>query len=172
MILEDPIADHALRGGVLVALSLIWIILLVRINGLRSFSKMTNFDFVATVATGSLLAGAAQATSWVGFLQSKTAILGIFAVQFSLALARRRSDGFETMIQNTPVLLMHNGEIIEPALARTRVARDDLFAKLREANVLDISEVRAAVLETTGDVSILHGERLDEALLSGVSGSS
>ncbi len=172
MILEQTLPDHALRGVILVTLSLLWVILLVRMNGLRSFSKMTNFDFVATVATGSLLAGAAQATSWTGFLQSNTAILGIFAAQFLLAYARRRSDGFETLIQNTPVLLMHNGEIIEPALVRTRVTRDDLIAKLREANVLDLSKVRAAVLETTGDVSILHGDNLDEALLTGVSGSA
>lgn len=38
---------------------------------------------------------------------------------------------------------------------------------LREANVLGISSVRAAVPATTGAVSILHGKDLDEDLLSG-----
>ena len=50
--------DLVLRGLLLTAAGMIWIVLLVRIVGLRSFSKMTNFDFVMTVATGSLLAGA------------------------------------------------------------------------------------------------------------------
>ena len=44
----------------------------------------------------------------------------------------------------------------------------DLIAKLRESNVLDFAEVRAAVLETTGDISVLHGDACDEALLRGV----
>ncbi|AGP78929.1 hypothetical protein I633_15860 [Alteromonas mediterranea 615] len=71
------------------------------------------------------------------------------------------------IMQNTPVILMRNGEIIDGALEKTRVARSDLLAKLREANVLDLNEVRAVVLETTGDISVLHGEHCSEALLKG-----
>ncbi len=63
---------------------------------------------------------------------------------------------------------MPNGEILDDALTRTRIARGDLLAKLREANVSDVSQVRAALLETTGDVSILHGEAMEETLLNGV----
>lgn len=168
MFIDPPLLDYILRGAVLSALALLFIILLVRLNGLRSFSKMTNFDFVATVATGSLLAGASQSSDWLGFVRSCSAIGGIFLAQFLLAWTRRQSDGFENAIQNQPVLLMREGEILPDALRQTRVARDDLMAKLREANVLDMSKVRAAVLETTGDVSVLHGDTLAEVLLSGV----
>ena len=49
-----------------------------------------------------------------------------------------------------------------------RVEEDDLIAKLREANVCDLSDVRAVVLETTGDITVLHGSRLQERLLNGV----
>ena len=38
-------------------------------------------------------------------------------------------------------------------------------AKLREANALNFGQVRAVVLETTGDISVLHGEHLDPAIL-------
>ena len=48
------------------------------------------------------------------------------------------------------------------------MARSDLVAKLREANVLDLKQVRAVVLETTGDVSVLHGDVLDEILVENV----
>jgi uncharacterized membrane protein YcaP (DUF421 family) len=44
----------------------------------------------------------------------------------------------------------------------------DLVGKLREANALEFSQIRAVVFEPTGDVSILHGERLNERLLDGV----
>ena len=85
----------------------------------------------------------------------------------SSAKLRARSDVAERLMQNEPAILMRDGVIDDAALARTRVARSDLIAKLREANVLDFASVRAVVLETTGDISVLHGEGLDPALLAG-----
>ncbi|WP_311199201.1 YetF domain-containing protein [Leisingera caerulea] len=63
---------------------------------------------------------------------------------------------------------MRDGVILEAALTATRVAESDLIAKLREANVKDLSQVSAVVLETTGDISVLHGDHLQDRLLSGV----
>lgn len=160
--------DLILRAVLLSTLAVCWIIFIVRVIGLRAFSKMTAFDFVVTVATGSLLAGASQSSSWSSFLQATVAMASLLAVQYVTARLRRSSDRFEKVVQNSPVLLMSEGEILHKALDDTRVAEDDLIAKLREANVLDFSEVRAVVLETTGDISVLHGPGLDERLLQGV----
>ena len=168
MILDSPWLDIAARGILLAAAAIFWVVILIRINGLRSLSKMTNFDFVMTVALGSLVAGAAQASGWSGFAQAMTAMAGLFLVQFAAARVRKASGTAEDVIQNDPVFLMRDGEFFEDALQSTRVAKSDLIAKLREANVLDLSKVRAVVLETTGDVSVLHGEGLDETLVENV----
>ncbi len=167
MLTSDPTLDVVLRGLVLTALTMIWVVVLVRINGLRSFSKMTNFDFVMTVAVGSLLAGASQSTSWRPFLQTLVAMAALFLVQYSAARMRMASTTIARILQNQPVILMRNGVIIEKALVATRVSEEDLLAKLREANVLALSDVRAVILETTGDISVLHGEHLSERLLQG-----
>ena len=167
MFSASPTLDLICRGFFLTVMAMVWVVLLIRINGLRSFSKMTNFDFVMTVAVGSLLASASQTTTWEAFLQAMVAMAALFIVQSVSARLRRRSDKIEAIMQNTPVILMRNGEIIDGALEETRVARSDLLAKLREANVLDLNEVRAVVLETTGDISVLHGEHCSEALLKG-----
>lgn len=168
MFFENIIAEVVARGLILSFAGLVWVILLVRLVGLRSFSKMTNFDFVMTVATGSLLAGAAQATKWEGFAQALVAMAGLFAIQYIFARLRKSSDPFEKAIQNDAVLLMKDGEICEQALREERVAKSDLMAKLREANVLEMSKVRAVVLETTGDVSVLHGDVLEPRLIANV----
>lgn len=168
MFVDETWLDIALRGVILSAAALLWVVLLIRINGLRSLSKMTNFDFVMTVALGSLVAGAAQATDWKGFAQGMVAMAGLFLVQFLSAQIRKASDTAEDVMQNDPVFLMRDGEFFDRALERTRVAKSDLIAKLREANALDLSQVRAVVLETTGDVSVLHGDRLDETLIENV----
>lgn len=168
MFTELSTLDLVLRGLFLTAIGMVWIVFLVRIVGLRSFSKMTNFDFVMTVAMGSLLAGAGQSTEWSGFAQTLIAMAALFGVQWLVARLRKNSDRFERIVQNEPVILMRDGVFEEAALRKTRVAKDDLVAKLREANVLKLNRVRAVILETTGDVSVLHGEELDDILLTGV----
>ena len=167
MFTSYPMLDVILKGLLLTAMGMVWVVVLVRINGLRSFSKMTNFDFVMTVAVGSLLASASQPNNWEAFLQAMIAMATLFLVQSVTARMRRQSDTIEAVMQNTPVILMRNGQIIESALAETRVARSDLMAKLREANVLDIQQVKAVVLETTGDISVLHGHHCADEILEG-----
>jgi uncharacterized membrane protein YcaP (DUF421 family) len=160
--------DTAVRGLVLTTAALLWVVALVRLVGLRSFSKMTAFDFVATVAMGSLLAAAATASSWQAFAQVVVAMVALMAVQACLAVVRRKSKRLRDLIGNTPILLMENGKFCEAALRVTRVARQDVLAKIRAANALDLGEVRAVVLESTGDISVLHGAAIDDQLLDGV----
>ena len=169
MLIDHTLADAILRGSVLTTMAMTWVVVLVRIVGLRSLSKMTPFDFVMTVATGSLLAGAGQSEEWTGFLQATVGFAALFVVQYFAARMRKSSDVVEDVMQNEPIFLMRSGEMIDEALAETRVAASDVYAKLREANALDLSRVHAVVLETTGDVSVLHGERKpDDRLLAGV----
>ena len=66
---------------------------------------------------------------------------------------------------------MKDGKILYKNLEKSNVGEGDLIAKLREANVLDYSEVRAVVLESTGDMSVLHDDgdnKLSDQLLEGV----
>ncbi len=168
MFFDDVTLDTILRALALSSVAVCWVIVVVRAVGLRALSKMTAFDFVITVATGSLLAGASQATDWPAFVQATLAIATLLGIQYVVARLRKSSAAFKAMVQNSPVLLMRDGEMISAALEHTRVTEEDLVAKLREANVLDFSEVRAVVLETTGDISVLHGEALQDRLLGGV----
>ncbi|PVH27562.1 DUF421 domain-containing protein [Pararhodobacter oceanensis] len=168
MFTDAPMIDALITGILLSAVTIAWVVLLVRIVGLRSFSKMTNFDFVTTVAMGSLLAGASQSQDWVAFVQTLAAMASLFAVQYIVSRLRYRSPRLNAVVQNTPVFLMKDGRILEDALRRTRVSKEDLIAKLREANVQEMAAVHAVVLETTGNISVLHGGDVDAELLTGI----
>ncbi len=159
MFVDSTAVDTILRIAILPPIAVIWLVVLIRIVGLRSLSKMTSFDFVVTIGVGSLLANAAQASTWSDYLQAIGALSAVFATQVAIAALRDRSSTAAGAIENQPLLLMRDGQILKGALDQTRMTESDLLAKLREANVLDLSEVRAAVLETTGDVSVLHGSQ-------------
>lgn len=165
---NDATLDLVTRSLLLGPITVLWVVAAVRIIGLRSFSKMTAFDFVITVAIGSLLANAAVTTEWPAFIQSSLAILAILAIQALLAWLRRASDAADAAMSNNPVLLFGNGDFCRNAMEKARVSEDDIWAKMREANVLELDAVQAIILETTGDISVLHGDTLEDRLLTGV----
>lgn len=164
----SPWLDTFARGAVLSAVALVWVMALVRLVGLRTFSKMTAFDFIVTLSTGSLLATASATTDWHAFSQTIVAMTVLLFLQFAIARVRKEVPAFRDAIENDPVMLMRDGEFVDAALERTRVSRADVMAKLRSANALDLSKVRAVVLETTGDVSVMHGDQIDPKVIAGV----
>lgn len=142
------------------------VIAIIRVVGLRSLSKMSSFDFAVTVAIGSIMASTVATSTPVA--NGALAVASLLGVQAAIA-ALRRFASFGAVVDNAPVLLMRDGEFVSSALSSARVTRSDVIAKLREANVLQLSAVRAVVLETTGDISVLHGDApIDSVLLEHV----
>lgn len=145
---------------------LLIVVAFIRVTGLRSLAKMSSFDFAVTVAVGSIL-GAVVASS-PSIADGTLAIGTLLVVQWAIAQCRRRSFG-SRLVDNTPLLLVRDGEFIEEALTTARVTRSDVIAKLRQSNVHRMNEVIAVVIETTGDISVIHGDgRLDPELFDNV----
>lgn len=150
------------------------LVLFTRIAGLRSFSKMSSVDFAVTVAVGSLLASTILMSD-PPLIRSLVALAALFLLQYLFSLMRMRSERLKGVVDNMPILVMAGPEILYENLRRTRMTEDDLFSKLRKANVCRLEQVRAVIVETTGDVSVLHddpdGPPLDVEILRGVRGS-
>lgn len=99
------------------------------------------------------------------------ALAAIYALQIGMARLRAGSPVASRLVDNEPVLLMDGRDMLEHVMRREGVTRRDLLSKLREANVLRLEEVRAVVLESTGDISVLHTRDdtvMEEVLLDGV----
>ena len=69
---------------------------------------------------------------------------------------RFKSKKAEDLIDNDPLLLMENGEVLEENMKASKVTQAELQSKLREANVIRLNQVKAVILETTGEISVLH----------------
>ncbi|MFK7935451.1 MAG: DUF421 domain-containing protein [Saprospiraceae bacterium] len=139
----------------------LYIVLITRIAGKRTFAKMSSFDFAITIAMGSLLADAVN--NPVDSLIPVMISLALLAfLQISVSFVRARFRFFEKATTNTPILVMRNGKILEKNLQAALMTKSDLMAKLREANVLKLEHAKAVIMETTGDVSVLHADEIDE----------
>ncbi|AFL79765.1 putative membrane protein [Aequorivita sublithincola DSM 14238] len=145
-------------------------IVFTRLAGKRSFSKMSSFDFAMTVAIGSLIATTVLSKS-VSLLEGVVGLAAVYLLQIFLAVLRR-FDVVEKIVDNQPLLLMDGQNILHTNLRKARVTEADLRSKLREANILELSQVRAVIFECTGDIAVLHSKdenvKVEDWLLKGV----
>lgn len=167
-------AGWATLGMVVLSTLGVYVAVLVytRLAGLRSFAQMSGFDFAVNIALGSLMATTAVSES-PSLAQGVVAMGTLFAVQMLIATARRHRHA-RYGVNNRSLLLMEGPEFIEESLRRGRVTRDDVRFKLREANVFRYEQVRAVVLETSGEITVLHAEddaTVDADILTDVRGA-
>ena len=140
-----------------------------RLGGLRSLAKMSTFDLAATVAVGSTMS-----STLLGTTPLAAGVLGLgllFGLQWVVATLRHRGR-LAGLVDNEPMVVMVDGQVVPGNLRHVRVATNELWSQLRLAGVHRLSEVRAVIMETTGDLSVIrHGDPLDPELLEGVRGA-
>jgi len=155
-----------------VTLITVFIVILVvtRIFGLMTFAKITSIDFASTIAIGSVIATIVLNNNH-SILKGAISLFLIVAVQFLLSLLMRKSKYMRSILTNKPKLLVLNGKILHKNLATSNISEDDLIARIRTANVKDLNSIKAVVLESTGDVSVIHGtsnSEISDKILQGV----
>jgi len=84
------------------------------------------------------------------------ALGALFGRQFVVGNLRNRIPGVTPLFDNSPLLLMDGPEAIPGNLRRANMTAAHLRAKLREANVTQLAQVRLVVMKSPGDVSVLH----------------
>ena len=142
------------RVAVMALMAYPMLILFLRLSGKRTLSKMNAFDFVVTVATGSTLA-ATFLNSSVSIAEGATAFAMLVGLQFCVAWLAARSSTFAGAIKGRPTILLWDGEVLEDVCRKERVTPPEVDQAIRTSGLADRSDVKAVVLETTGDLSVL-----------------
>ena len=128
---------------------------LTRLAGLRSFSKMSSFDFAVTVAMGSIVASTVLAQT-PSLLAGAFGLALLYGIQWLVSRLRRDKAAVEHLVDNEPLLVMAGEQVLEDHLDMARMTEDDLRSKLRMAGITHPKQVLAVVFETTGDVSVIR----------------
>lgn len=159
---------HTVVVGIL---SYLILIIVLRISGKRTLSKWNAFDFVTTIALGSILATALTSTQ-VSLDQSVTAFIVIVMLQFVITFTSVRSRGVLKLIKSQPTLLLFKGQYRLDAMQRERVAKAEILAAIREKGMADVEQVHAVILETDGAFSVIGTAGNQDSALEGVEGVS
>ena len=166
-------SEWAALGTIVIAALGVYVsvIVLTRLSGLRSLAKMSSFDFATTVAIGSTVASTALAATPLA--NGVVALAMLYGLQYLVATLRRR-NAFRGAIDNEPMLLMAGNEVLEGNLRHARMSKQELWSQLRLSGVQRRDQVRAVILETTGDLSVIKTDDvgdIDEEFLTGVRGA-
>ncbi|RJP17700.1 MAG: DUF421 domain-containing protein [Candidatus Abyssobacteria bacterium SURF_5] len=144
---------RVILGGVFAYIALV---LILRVTGKRTLSKMNAFDFVVTVALGSTLATIILSKD-VALAEGVLALALLVCLQLAVTWLQIRSRRFQPLIKAEPRLLFHGGNFLEVALKEERVTREEVLAAARAQGRANLQDVNAVVLETDGSFSVLSG---------------
>lgn len=136
------------------ALAYLGLILLLRVSGKRTLAKMNAFDFVVTVALGSILATILLSKD-VALAEGLTAFATLIGLQFIVAWLSVRSQWVSDLVKAEPTLLLHRGKYCRAAMKQQRVVEAEVRAAVRSQGIASLSEVEAVVLETDGSFNVV-----------------
>ena len=123
----------------------------------REVAQMTVFDLIVLLILSNVLQNAmiGPDSSVTGGLIGAATIL---AINWLVGRAAFSTRWFERAVEGVPLLLVHSDHLVESNLRRANISREELFFNLRSQGVFAVTDVRAAVLEPSGKLSVLKAD--------------
>ncbi len=146
--------DLVIRASVI----FFFILLVTRISGRRELSTLEPFDLILLVVLGDLVQQ--------GITQSDESVTGTLIVISTITLlsvavswASFRSRRLRLVTEGEPIVLVQDGEVIERNMRRERIGITDLHEEARQQQVSSVSDIRWAILEKDGTISVIPKSR-------------
>ena len=129
------------------------LVVVIRVMGKRQIGEMEPAEFVVTMLAANLATSPIEDPG-APLLLGVIPIAAVLGAELTLSFVTMRSVTVRRLLCGKPVILIENGKLIQENLRRTRVTLDELIGQLRQKNVLDITTVQYAILETDGGMSV------------------
>ncbi len=129
------------------------LIAVIRFMGKRQIGQMEASEFVVTMLVANL-ASIPMQDGDIPLFSGVIPIVTVLGLELVLSTLSLRSMKLRKLLCGKPVILIENGNILQKNMRRTRVTLDELTGHLREKDVLDVSSVQYAILETNGNLSV------------------
>lgn len=147
-------ATGLLRVVIMSTLAYLALIVLLRVSGKRTLTKMNAFDLVVTIALGSTLATVILSPD-VALAEGVLALAMLVGMQFVITWLSVRSRYWKRLVKSEPALLFHDGAMLGAALRRERVTEEEVRAAIRAEGLRTLQDVDAVILETDGSFTVL-----------------
>lgn len=136
--------------------AVLYLLLIVglRLTGKRQIGELEPIELVLTMLLSDL-ASVPMQDFGIPLVNGVIPIVTLLAMSMLLSCVSLRNVRFRTLICGKPAIIIRNGKLQQDAMRHNRLTLDELFEELRTQGVTDISDVKYAVLETGGQLSVL-----------------
>jgi uncharacterized membrane protein YcaP (DUF421 family) len=132
-----------------------FIVFVFRLMGKREIGQLNVVDFVISIMIAELAVYSIEEPN-KPMLATLTPIFTLLSIQVVLALISLKSAKFRDVVDGKPSVLIKNGKIDEGEMRKQRYNFDDLLIQLREKDVQRVADVEFAILEPSGNLSVLE----------------
>lgn len=138
---------------------LIYVFLMVglRLMGKREFGELAPFDFVVLLLIPEMFSQAIVREDF-SLTNALIAVSTLLVLVFTTSLLNYRFSGFGKAIAGVPAVLVRHGYLVPAALEKERVAPSEVLDAMHAAGLHRMEEVRWAILETDGRITIIPWE--------------
>ena len=147
--------DSLVRVVIVGTLAYVALVLLLRVSGKRTLSKMNACDLVVTVALGSTLATVILSKD-VALAEGVVAFALLIGLQFGITWLSVRSVTVSHLVKSEPTLLLYQGRFLPEPMRRMRVLETEVHAAIREQGIAALTDVETVVLETDGSFAVVQ----------------
>lgn len=140
-----------------IIIGFIALLIVLRLMGKKEFSQITPVDFIYLLVLGGLLEDAVyddMVTVWE-ILYS----IGLWSVLiFILELSVRNMEWLRPIIKGEPSIIIHDGVLNIKNMKKNKLEAEQLRSMLRLQGIFSVKEVKYAILEPSGELSIMETE--------------
>ncbi|MBW5469630.1 DUF421 domain-containing protein [Brevibacillus formosus] len=131
-----------------------YLFLLTKIIGKRQIKQLTYIEYIVGISIGSI--AAFMATEMDGPIYHSLISMGVFAL-FPVVMEwlSLKSKFLRDFFESKSTILIKEGKILEDNLKKERLTAEDLMEQLRVKNVFRVADVEFALMETSGEISVL-----------------
>jgi uncharacterized membrane protein YcaP (DUF421 family) len=137
-----------------------FILMALRMSGKRGIKQLSIFELVIIIGLGSA-AGDPMLYKDVGILPALIVFIVIVGLYRTVTWLSGKYLPFEQLIEGKPIYLIREGKFSIEEFNKEDLSQDEFFAELRLNNIEHLGQVRNAILETSGSISLLYFEDKD-----------
>ena len=131
------------------------VLLVMRLMGKREIGQLQPFELVIAIMIADL-AATPMANSGIPLTNGVIPILGLLVMDLIISVGNMKSIKVRQFISGKPSILIYRGKIDEKMLRKERFTINELQERLRDNNILNIGDVEYAILETSGQVTVIQ----------------
>ncbi len=135
-------------------ISLLTLFLVTKALGKKQVSQLSLFDYVIGISIGNFAAEATINTE-SQYMNGVVAVLVFGFVAYMISYGTLKSIKMRRFFMGVPTILIQDGKLIKKNLRKVKFDLNDLLEECRSNNYFDISQIKYAIMEVNGKLSIL-----------------